>query len=78
MLGEIVAFLGVVFIVALVLLWRGRRGGSDETPAIPMAEADRPDQILSTESSIGPNRSLGRTWRVDQGERPSDSDGEGV
>jgi|GEM_PF-4360531 hypothetical protein len=75
---EIVGFLGLVFIVALLLLWRGRRGGSGETRAIPMAKADRPDQILSTESSIGPNRSLGRTWRVDQGERPSDIDGKGV
>jgi hypothetical protein len=78
MLGEIVAFLGVVFIVALVLLWRGRRGGSGESPAIPVAEADRPDQILSTESSIGPNRSLGRTWKIDPGDRPGDNDGEGI
>jgi hypothetical protein len=70
--------LGVLFVVAAILLWRSRRGGTGDLPANPLGDGDRPEPALSTESSIGPNRNLGRTWKIDRGERPGDNDGEGI
>jgi hypothetical protein len=74
---EVFVVFGVLFIVAVVLLWRGRRGGTGELPASPV-DGDRAEPALSTESSIGPNRNLGRTWRIDPGDKPGDNDGEGI
>jgi hypothetical protein len=70
---EILVFLTVVFAVALVLLWRSRRGGTGDPVAPPSAVGDRPQGQLSVESTIAPHRSVGRTFRVDPGDRPTES-----
>jgi hypothetical protein len=75
---EVFIFFGIAFVVVVALLWRSRRGGTRDLPANPLGERDRPEPALSTESSIGPNRNLGRTWKIDAGDRPGDNDGEGI
>jgi hypothetical protein len=78
MLTEVLVFIAIVFVIAVVLLWRGRRGGTGDLPANRLGGGDRAEPVLSTESSIGPNRNLGRTWRIDPGDRPADADGEDI
>lgn len=78
MVTEVIAFLAIMFVVAVLLLWRGRRGGTGDRPANPLGDRDRAEPALSTESSIGPNRNLGRTWKIDPGDRPGDADGKDI
>jgi len=70
---EILVFLGAVFAIGVVLLWRARRGGTGDPVAPPAAFGDQPERIISVESSIAPHRNIGRPFRVDQGDRPTDS-----
>jgi hypothetical protein len=66
---EIVVFLALVFVVATVLLWRSRRGGTGD-PVVPPA-SDRPEPAISSESMIGPHRNLGRPFHVEGRDRPT-------
>ena len=72
MLTEVLAFLGVAFIVVVALLWRSRRGGTGDADTVPKAQPDRPEPVISSESLLGPHRNLGRPFHVDRGERPPD------
>jgi hypothetical protein len=72
---EIFVFLGVVFVVVVFVLWRSRRGGDGDGLTLPVSDADRPEPAISNESSLAPHRNLGRPWRAESGERPSDGDG---
>jgi hypothetical protein len=75
MLAEVLVFFGIVIVVAIVLLWRGRRGGSGAALATPPAAGDRPEPAISNESSLAPHRNVGRPWRVDHGEQPPEDEG---
>jgi hypothetical protein len=69
---EILVFFVGAFVVVVFLLGRSRRSGSaDDTPT-PRAGGDLPEPNLSNQSSIGPHRNMGRAFRVDQGDRPTD------
>ena len=72
---EIFAFLGVVFVVVIFVLWRSRRGGDRDGPTLPVSGADRPEPAMSNESSLAPHRNLGRRWRAESGGRPPNGDG---
>lgn len=41
---EFVVFVAIAFTVAVLLLWRIRRGGTGDNPPIPLADGDRPDR----------------------------------
>ena len=69
-LSEVI-FLGVVLAFVLLLLIRNRRGTNVNNAPLPLADSDRPEPAISSESVIAPQRSLGRPWRVDRGGRPS-------
>ena len=65
-MSEIVWFLLGVFVVAVVLMWRVRRGGSGSYSASPLAAGDRPDPGDDLEvarahvgSSVGPIGGIG-------------------
>jgi len=73
---EIVVFLVIVFVVAVALLWRGRRGTTGQDAPVALANIDRPEPRISSESSLGPMRNLGRPFHVDRGERPLDGGGQ--
>jgi hypothetical protein len=66
---EVLVFILVVFAVAVILLWRSRRGGSGGDEPMSRAPGDRPEPSISNESGIGPHRDLGRPFHVDHGER---------
>jgi hypothetical protein len=70
---EILVFLTVVFAIGVVLLWRARRGGTGDPESPPSAVGDRPERMISVESAIAPHRNIGRPFRVDSGDRPTES-----
>ena len=70
--AEIVVFLAVAFVVATLLLWRSRRGGTGD-PVVP-SPGDRPEPAISNESMIGPHRNLGRPFHVEGPERRTDGE----
>lgn len=72
---EIVVFAAAVFVVAVLVMWRSRRGGTAEIAPIALADGDRPEPGVSNESAIGPHRNVGRPWRVDRGDGPPDAGG---
>jgi hypothetical protein len=72
---EILVFVVVVFAIAVLLLWRTRRGGSNGEDPASRAPGDRPEPSISNESGIGPHRDLGRPFHVDHGERPAGGSG---
>ena len=70
---EIVAFLALAFIVAVLIMWRVRSGGSGEASPTPAAVGDRPEASISNESTVGPHRNVGRPWRDGHGDPPAGS-----
>jgi hypothetical protein len=68
---EIVGFLALAFIVALLIMWRVRSGGTGEAPPTPAAVGDRPEASISNESTLGPHRNVGRPWRDGHGDPQS-------
>ena len=69
-LSEVI-ILGVVLALVLLLLLRNRRGTNMDNATRPLDERDRPVPAISGESTIAPQRNLGRPWRVDRGGRPA-------
>jgi hypothetical protein len=41
---EFIGLLAIVLAVAVMLIWRIRRGGTGNEPPIPFADSDRPDR----------------------------------
>jgi hypothetical protein len=41
---EFVALVGFAFAVAVLLIWRGRRTGTDDVTGIPLAKGDQPNR----------------------------------
>ncbi|HYK96694.1 MAG TPA: hypothetical protein VE011_12655 [Candidatus Dormibacteraeota bacterium] len=69
---EILVFFAIAFVVVVGLLWWSRRGDAADPAPIARAVVDRPEPGISNESSIGPHRDIGRPFRVDHGDRPTD------
>jgi hypothetical protein len=69
---EVFVFLGVAFVLVVFVLWWSRRGGSEDDSPIPPAGVDRPEPSISSESSLGPHRNVGRPWRAEPGDPGSE------